>query len=105
MAEEKLPISVPIVEHLPNGQEPHPKTDGMPAGTVGHPGEHLEHEAITHEGKVVAIPHEGHGEKVETVPSPEEVEKLLKQSEEETAHWLGKLIKRKAESEKLKAAA
>lgn len=101
MAEEKLPGGVLIVEHLPNGQEPHPKTEGMPEGVVGHPGEHLEHEAITHDGKVVALPHEGHGEKVETIPSPEEVEKLLKESTEEAGHWLG-VFKRKSQASSTK---
>lgn len=79
---------IPIVEHLPNGDQPHPRTDEMPEGTIGHPGEHLEHTPVTHYGKVVAAP-PGHGEEVETVPSSGEVEKLLKEGEEESGHWLG----------------
>lgn len=94
MDQEKVPTNIPIVEHLPTGDQTHPNTDGLPKGTIGHPGEHLEFPPIEHEGKVVAAP-EGHGVSVETIPSAEEVEKMLKEGTEETGHWLGELLKRK----------
>lgn len=104
---EVFPKTVPIVEVGPSNEYPHPKTDGMPEGVIGHTGEHLEHDSIIDGGKTIAVPHEGHGQQVKTIPSSEEVEKLLKEGTGESGHWLGELlrIKRRAKSEELKAAA
>lgn len=94
MSEEKspqVPNVVPIVEHLPNGDNPHPSLEGAPEGSVGHPGAHLEHEPVMDGRQVVAAP-PGHGVVPETVPSEEEVEKMLKESggAGESGHWASK---------------
>lgn len=101
MAEEIK--TVPMVEHLPNGENPHPSLEGVPEGTVGHPDEHLEHQPIVDGGKVVAAP-PGHGVEIKTVPSEAEVEKMLKEGTGEGGHWLGKWFKRKRERELVKTA-
>lgn len=90
--QEKIPGTIPIVEHLPNGEQPHPSLEGAPEGTIGHPDEHLEHEPIEDGGKVVAAPL-GHGVQVSTVPSEEEVERMLKEGTGEGGRWLGSLFK------------
>ena len=86
-------VKIPIVEELPNGEEPYPNTDGMPQGTVGHPGEHLEHQPITHNGKVIAAP-EGYGQTIQTVPPPDEVEKMLREETGEGGRWFGEFLRR-----------
>lgn len=95
---------IPIVEALPNGEEPHPNTDGMPQGTVGYPGEHLEHQPITHNGKIIAAP-QGYGQEIQTVPSPKKVEEMLGQATGESGRWLGALFKKLVQKEKLEKAA
>lgn len=87
-----------IVERLPNSEQPHPSTDGLPEGSAGLPGEHLEHEPIVDSGKVIAAP-PGHGETVTTIPSEKEVERLLKASTEDSGSWFAKFFNRKKERE------
>ncbi len=65
----------------------------MPEGVLGHAGEHLEHEPITHDGKVIAAP-AGHGVVIKTVPSEAEVETLLREDTGESGHWVGELLKK-----------
>lgn len=71
---------------MPNGSQPYPKLDGMPVGSVGHVGEHAEHEPIVSGGQIVAAP-PGHGVQVKTIPSAEEVEKRMKEKAEEGGRW------------------
>ncbi|MBI2405485.1 hypothetical protein HYV21_00315 [Candidatus Microgenomates bacterium] len=90
--QEKVPTTVPIVEHLPNSEQPHPSIDGLPEGSAGHPGEHLEHEPIVYGGQVIATP-PGYGVEVRTQPSEEEVERLLKKEVGEGGRWFGEITK------------
>lgn len=101
--QEKIPGTIPIVEHLPNGEQSHPSLEGAPEGTVGHPDEHLEHEPIKDGGKVVAAP-PGHGVQVNTNPSEEQVERMLKEGTGEGGRWMGRWFKKKREQELAKAA-
>lgn len=110
MSEEKspqVPNVVPIVEHLPNGENPHPSLEGAPEGSVGYPGAHLEHEPIRDGKQVIAAP-PGQGVVLETVPSEKEVEKMLKEGAEERERWEGGFFKRmwrkRTKGEKAKAA-
>lgn len=102
MAEQ--PANVPIVEHLPNGDKPHPSLEGAPEGSVGHPDAHLEHEPVMDGKQVVAAP-PGHGVVPETVPSEKDVEKMLKEGADAGGHWIGKILRRKKEKEELPEAA
>lgn len=95
---ESLPKKSPIVEVGPSSTYPHPKLDGMPEGVIGHPGEHSEHEPITHNGKTIAVPYAGHGEKVVTTPTEQDVERLLKENARESGHWLGAFLRRRGKT-------
>ena len=100
MAEQQPPI--PIIEHLPNGDNPHPSLEGAPQGTLGHADEALEHAPIEHEGKIIAAP-EGHNAQIE-VSGEKEADKLaLKANPEEAERWGAEIAKRKREKEELPA--
>ncbi len=100
---EQQPL-VPIVEHLPNGDNPHPSLEGAPQGTLGHADEAFEHKPIEHDGKIIAAP-EGHNVQVTITPSEEQVEKMLKESTEDSERWRGEQLKRNKEKAELPKAA
>lgn len=82
--EEKISTKIPIVEHLPTADQPHPNLDNLPEGSVGHPGEHLDHEPMMDSGKVIGAPHPGYGQEV----------KIRKETKNDVARadsWLSRL--------------
>ena len=103
MAEQQQPI--PIVEHLPNAERPHPTIDeSAPAGTIGHPDAALEHRPIEHKGQIIGAP-AGYGQNIQVL-GEKEAEALIKENDpDESEHWWGKLLKRKAQKEELPKAA
>lgn len=92
MAEQQSPV--PIVEHLPNGENPHPSLEGAPEGSLGHAGAHLEHEPIT-DGKTVIAAPVGHNVQIE-VPGEKEAndEAMLKENPEKAERWDAGVLKR-----------